>query len=154
MALWDTVIGDTTSPIVSGMTIGSGGLIDFTSKIKGITDFIIKVPLIATAAASTDITVSLPVGGCLLNATVYTTVAYAGSSTVTLALGLSAGDASYCTATTIKAIGLFPLTLLQAGAAGPGIMPTGSPNLWCRIAQAGTPSATGTAFLVLNYTAQ
>lgn len=139
--------------IASQFWLGSSGFYDASSGIKGITDFVLKVPLPVTAAANTDLVASVPAGGVLLSATVYTTVAFLGSSTVTIALGTAAADASYVNATTIKAIGIFPLTLLQAGAAGPAIMPA-APNVFIRIAQAGTPSATGTAFMLLNYTAQ
>jgi hypothetical protein len=132
--------------------VGSGGFIDASSGIKGLTDYIIKLPLPVTATANTDFTVSLPPGGTLLNASVYTSVAYTGN-TVTIALGVSAGDATYVTATTIKAIGVYPLTLLQPAAAGPAIMPATSPNLFIRVIQTATTTNVGTAFLVLNYTA-
>lgn len=133
--------------------LGTGGLYDAVSGIKGQSDFILKIALPVTATANTDFTTTLPAGGCLKNATVFTTTAYGAVTDAKISLGVSAGDASYVTATTIKALGVFPLTLLQPAAAGPAIMPATSPNLFIRVAQSGGNSATGAAFLVLSYTA-
>lgn len=132
--------------------LGTGGVFDAVSGVKGLNDFVMKIPLPVTATANTDFTTTLPAGGTLLNASVYTTVAYTGA-TVALTMGTSAGDNSIVTTVSIKAVGLVPLTLIQAAAAAPGIMPATSPNLFWRLAQ-GTPTAVGTAFLILNYTAQ
>jgi hypothetical protein len=131
--------------------IGSGGFYDAVSGIKGITDYIIKVPLPVTAVATTAFTVSLPPGGTLLDASVFTSVAFTGA-TVTIALGVAASDTTIVNATTIKALGNYQLTLLQPGAAAPAVMPATSPNLWITVTQ-GTPTNVGTAFLQLNYTA-
>jgi hypothetical protein len=131
--------------------IGTGGFFDAISGIKGTTDYIVKIPLPVTAVATTAFTVSLPPGGTLLNASVNTSVAFTGA-TVTIALGVAASDTTIVNATTIKAIGVYQLTLLQPAAAAPAVMPNTSPNLFVTITQ-GTPTAVGTAFLVLNYTA-
>ena len=111
------------------------------------------MPLPVTAVANTSFTVTLPSGGTLLNAMVNTSVAYTGA-TVTIALGVSALDTTIVNATTIKAIGAYPLTLLQPAAASPAVMPNASPNLFITVTQTSTYTAVGTAFLVLNYTAQ
>jgi hypothetical protein len=132
--------------------LGFGGFFDAASGIKGVTDYIIKIPLPVTAVATTAFTASLPPGGTLLNASVYTSVAFTGA-TVTIALGVAANDTTIVNATTIKAVGIYPLTLLQPGAAAPAVMPNTSPNLFITVTQ-GTPTAVGTAFLQLNYTAQ
>ena len=132
--------------------LGRGGYADAMSGIIGVSDFSQKLLLPVTAVANTDFTLSLPPGGCLFSAVVFTTTAYTGT-TVTVQLGLSAGDASYVAATTIKAIGMFPLTLVQAAGAGPAIMPNASPNLFIRVVQTGA-TAVGSSFLVISYTAQ
>lgn len=143
--------------IIPALELGSAGFFDAPSGIKGIADFIIKIPLPVTAAASTAFTVSLPPGGTLLNASVYTYVAYGAVTDCKISLGVSAADNSYLTggtAVSIKALGVYELVLAQPAAAGPAIMPNTSPNLFITVAQTGTASATGSAFLVLNYTAQ
>lgn len=139
---------------VGSLWLGRGGFADALSGVSGLSDFIIKVPLPVTATANTDFTVTLPAGGALLNATVYTTTAYGAATDCKIQMGVSAGDATYVSLVSIKAIGVVPLTLLQPAAAGPSIMPAASPNLFFRLVQTGTTSATGAAFLVLNYTAQ
>jgi hypothetical protein len=142
---------------VDDLWLGSGGLFDAVSGIKGLNDFIIKVPLPVTAVASTAFTVSLPPGGTLLNASVYTYVAYGAGTDCKISIGSAALDNSYLTggaAVSIKALGVHLLALAQPAAAGPATLPNASPNLFITLAQTGTASATGSAFLVLNYTAQ
>jgi hypothetical protein len=109
----------------------------------------------AAANASTPFTWAVPPGLTLLRATVFTTVAFLGSTTVTLALGTQASDATYVTATDVKAVGTHPLTLnrgatVTADCLSLPALASGS-NLFGTLAQGGTPSATGTATLVLEF---
>jgi hypothetical protein len=109
----------------------------------------------ATADASGAFAWAVPPGLTLLRATVFTTVAFLGSTTVTLALGTQAGDNTYVTATDVKAVGTHPLTLnsgatVTADCLAMPALASGS-NLFGTLAQGGTPSATGTATLLLEF---
>ena len=140
----------------ASLWLGNSGFYDAPSGVAGITDFMLKVPLPVTATANTDFSISLPPGGAIIAATVFTTVAYGAVTDCKISLGTSAGDNSYLsggTTVSVKALGVYVLTLVQPGAAGPALMPNASPNLYIRLVQTGTASATGTAFLIINYSA-
>jgi hypothetical protein len=124
---------------------------DAMSGIAGTTDYVQKISLPVTATANTDIApLSLPAGKTLLRATVFTGTAYGAATDAKIEIGVSAGDASYVAQTSIKAVGIVNLTLVAAAAAALLALPT-APNLYVRIVQTGTASATGAATLVLEY---
>jgi len=135
----------------ASLWLGSGGLVDAASGISGKQDYIQKLSLPVTATANTDFTMSVPTGATLLRATVYTTTGYGATTDAKIEIGSSAGDASYVAQTSIKAVGVVNLTLVAAAAAALLSAPAGSPNLFIRIVQTGTTSATGAATLVLEY---
>ncbi len=91
------------------------------------------VSLVPTAAASTDLTVTVPAGH-LLRISERTTVAYTGT-TVTVQVGTTAGGVDVVAATDIKAIASRALTLVDASTAAFTPLPAGT--LYVRIAQTG-----------------
>lgn len=131
--------------------MGSGGIVDSASGIAGKARLSIRVPIAVTATANTDIAaISLPAGATLVAATVYTGTAFLAATDAKIEIGVSAGDASYVALTSIKAIGIVALTLVAAAAAALASLPA-VPNIFVRIVQTGTTSATGAATLVLEY---
>ena len=131
--------------------MGGGGIADDRSGIAGKALLSLRVPLSVTATANTDIApVSLPPGASLVRATVLTTTAFLAATDAKIEIGSSAGDASYVAQTTIKAVGIAALTLVNAAAATLAALGT-APNLYVRIVQTGTASATGAATLILEY---
>lgn len=131
--------------------LGSGGIVDGVSGIAGKAVLSVRIPLAVTAVANTDIAaISLPPGASLVRATVYTTTAFLAATDAKIELGSSAGDNSYVALTSIKALGVVALTLVAAAAAALGTLGA-VPNLYARIVQTGTASATGAATLVLEY---
>ena len=131
--------------------VGSGGIADDKSGIAGKSVLSLHVPLSVTATANTDIApISLPPGATLVRATVYTTTAFLAATDAKIEIGSSAGDASYVAQTSIKALGMASLTLVNAAAATLASLGA-TPNLYVRIVQTGTASATGAATLVLEY---
>lgn len=133
--------------------VGRNGVGDSYSGVRGLTDFMLKVPLTVTAVATTDFTISLPAGGTLMSAQAYTTTQFGAATNANLTLGSTIGGNDFVTAVDIKTVGLRNLTLISGAAALLGIL-AAAPNVFARITQVGTASATGTAFLLLNYTAQ
>ncbi len=105
--------------------------------------------LSVTAVASTPLTVTVPVGARITGFIVYTTTAFGAATDVTIALGNAASGAQYVAATSIKAAGVYPLTLAATAVAGLLSFPG---TLYLTIAQTGTASATGAATLVIQYT--
>ena len=130
--------------------IGPGGLIDGGSGIAGRQMYVQTLALPVTAVTNTDYTMSLPPGGILHSAKVYTTTAYTGT-TANISLGSAAAGAQYVTAVSIASVGLVTLTLVASAAAAFLSFPTGSPNLFIRIAQSTTPTAVGAGSLILTY---
>lgn len=132
-----------------------GGLSDGSSGGSSSLQGAIRIPLAVTAVATTSFPIALPVGATILSAQVITSVAYTGA-TVTFALGSTAGAVDLIAATTIKAIGYFPLTLITAGA--PGVILGNAPalvagfNFFGTVTQTATFTAVGTAALVIEYT--
>lgn len=104
------------------------------------------------AALTTDYgPISAPAGMTLLRATFFTTVAFTGAS-ATLTLGVSAGDATYVTATDIHAIGTAALTVNGGATVSADCLALpAAPNLFPRIIQTATTTAVGTGTLVLEY---
>lgn len=137
---------------IGQLWLGSGdSIVDAASGVKGSIVSAVKVSLPVTAVANTDIAaISLPAGKALLRATVYTTTGYGAATDCKIEIGTSAGDASYVAQATIKAVGVAALTLVAAAAASLAALPT-APQLFVRLVQTGTTSATGAATLVLEY---
>ena len=114
-----------------------------------------RLALPVTATANTDFTMAVPPGAAIASMTVYTTTAYGAATDCKIEIGTSAGDQSYVAQTSIKAAGIVTLTpavsaacaaaLLSAPALSSGV------NLWIRLVQTGTTSATGAATLVVDY---
>jgi hypothetical protein len=130
----------------------AGNLVDKLSGIFGSPVVSQRFAMVVTATANTDFPVmSIPLNATLLRATVYTGVAFLAATDAKVSIGTSAGDQSYVAQTSIKAQGIVDLTLVAAAAASLLAAPA-APNLYVRITQTGTTSATGTATLVLEYT--
>lgn len=135
---------------VAQLWLGSGGIIDAASGIAGQPVVVQKLSLPVTATANTDFTISAPAGKSLLHATVYTGTGYGAATDAKISIGATAGGQDYVAQATIKAVGVYALTLVNAGAAAIGALPA-TPNLFVRVTQTGTTSATGAATLVLEY---
>lgn len=135
----------------SQLWLGAGGIIDAASGIAGGVVSTQKIALAVTATANTDIpSISLPPGKTLLRASVFTSTAFGAATDAKIEIGVSAGDASYVAQTSIKAAGTVALTLVTTALAALGSLPA-VPNIFVRIVQTGTTSATGAATLVLEY---
>lgn len=115
------------------------------------TDALQKVALFVNNATNTDITASVPVGAGISAIQVYTTTAFTAVTDAMISIGNAAGGAQYVAAVSIKAVGVYNLTLVNAAAAALLSMPSGSPNLFIRIAQSGGNTAVGAATLVVDY---
>lgn len=135
---------------IGALWLGAVGIIDAASGIAAQPVVVQKIALPVTATANTDFTVSAPAGRSLLRATVYTTTGYGAVTDAKIEIGISAGDASYVAQASIKAVGIVALSLVGAAAAALRTLPA-TPNLFVRVVQTGTTSATGAATLVLEY---
>lgn len=107
------------------------------------------ISLPVTATANTDYQVAIPAGAINASYTVLTTTGYGAATDAQISIGNAAGDASYVAATTIKAVGRYALTPVNAAAATH--LNVGGNTLFVRVAQTGTASATGAATLVVGY---
>jgi hypothetical protein len=136
----------------SQLWLAAGAVVyDAVSGLAGLMDFVTKTSLTVTAATTTDFgPLSIPAGKTLMRAAVYTSTAFGAVTDAKISIGISAGDQSYVAQTTIKAVGVYNLTLVNAAAASLASMPA-APNLYVRITQSGGNSATGAATLVLEY---
>lgn len=132
------------------LLLGPGGITDSKSGLAAKSVVVRKLSLPVTAVANTDFTLSIPAGATLIRAVVYTTTGYGAATNANLTIGTSAGNNAYVTAVDVKAVGVYALTLVAAAAADFVSMPA-PPNLFIRIAQVGTASATGAATLVVEY---
>lgn len=136
---------------IGKLILGSAGIVDPASGIGGKPRLAMRIPITVTATANTDIpAISLPAGATLVSAEVYTGTAFLAATDAKIEIGVSAGDASYVAQTTIKALGVVALTFVAAAAAALLSLPA-VPNIFVRIVQTGTTSATGAATLVLEY---
>jgi hypothetical protein len=133
------------------LLLGPGGLIDGTTGIKASAVVAQRLAMTVTAVANTDFTMSVPPGASITSIKVFTGTAFTAVTDAQLSVGVSAGDASYVALTSIKALGLVNMALVAAAAAALASAPAGSPNLFIRIVQTGTPSAVGAATLVVDY---
>lgn len=130
----------TTTTFSGPLQIGGGGA-PITRPVE-----VLVVPLAVTAVANTDIVV--PIAACrLIRATQRTNVAFTGT-TVTLALGTTAGGAELVAATDVKAIAASRALTLVAAAA-PTMDALAAGNLHVRLAQTGE-TAVGAGVLLLE----
>lgn len=134
----------------AALILGAGGIINAASGIAGKTVVAQRLAMTVTATANTDFTMSLPTGATLLRATVYTGTAFLAATDAKVSIGVSAGDQTYVAQATIKALGVYALTLVAAASAALLSLPA-PVNLFVRITQTGTTSATGAATLVVEY---
>ena len=134
-------------------TSGLNGIVDADSGLRFGVGGGIALALPVTATANTDFTMSIPPGARIASMTVYTTTAYGAATDCKIEIGTSAGDNSYVAQTSIKAAGIVILTPATSAACAAAFlsMPTGAPNLWIRLVQTGTASATGAATLVVDF---
>ena len=140
--------------MAESLWLGRSGMFDSATGIRGMSDFVLKISLPVTAVANIDFSISLPPGGALIGAQVFTTTQYGAVTNANFTLGSTVGGNDFVTAVDIKTVGLRSLTLVTGTAAILGNLPTTLPNVFARIAQVGGNSATGAGFLLLNYTAQ
>jgi hypothetical protein len=105
---------------------------------------------VTASAAKAQLAVTVPTGARITGIIVYTTTAFGAATDVTIALGnVSTADAAqYVAATSIKAAGVYPLTLAATAVAGLLSFPG---TLYLTIAQTGALSATGAATLAIQY---
>ena len=103
---------------------------------------------VTASAAVTPLTVTVPTGARITGIIVYTTTAFGAATDVTIALGNAASGAQYVAATSIKAAGVYPLTLAATAVAGLLSFPG---TLYLTITQTGALSATGAATLAIQY---
>lgn len=127
---------------ITSLTLGSQ-----TAKV----DASQSIALAVTAVTNTDLTATLPVGAIIRSMTVYTTTAFGAVTDAVISVGNAAAGAQYVAAVSIKAAGVVGLTFVSAASAAFLSFPTGSPNLFIRIAQSGGNSAIGAATLVVTY---
>jgi hypothetical protein len=133
----------------AALWLGSGGIVDAVSGIAGNVRVAQRISATVTAVANTDLPpLSIPPGATILGITAYTTTAFTAGTDAKLEAGISAGDATYVAATSIKALGVVAMTLASATLAAMGAT---LPNLFIRIVQSGTPTAVGAATIVVEY---
>lgn len=108
-----------------------------------------KLSLPVTATANTDFTFTPPAGAINVSYTVLTTTAYTASTDAQISIGSTAGGVDYVAATTIKAVGRYSLTPVNAAAATH--LNVGGVTLNIRVVQSGTATAVGAATLVIGY---
>lgn len=137
--------------VAHSLFVPAGGLGDKVSGILASSDFIQKLPVQAVAAATQDYgPLSLPAGAILLSASFYTTVAFGAVTDAKISIGKTAGAQEYVAQVSVKAAGVVALSLVASELALSNL--PAAPNLFVRITQTGTASATGTGLLVVNYT--
>lgn len=107
-----------------------------------------RAAIAVTATANTDIIFTIPKGAVGGRYTVFTTTAFGAATDATIQIGTTAGGSDIVAAATIKALGVYDLTRVAAGAALHLNVPQ---TLYIRIVQTGTASATGAATLVASY---
>jgi hypothetical protein len=110
-----------------------------------------RLAMTVTAVANTDFTLSLPTGATISSMKAFTGTAFTAVTDAKVSVGISAGDASYVALTSIAAIGIVTLALVNAAAAGLLSLPAGSPNLFVRIVQTGGSTAVGAATLIVDF---
>lgn len=135
--------------------LGASGIWDSPSGLRSPIGGGIRLAMAVTATTNTDFTMAIPPGAAVASMTVYTTTAFGAVTDAKISVGVSAGDATYVAATSIKAAAVVALTLATGTTTAAAMlsMPalSSGTNLWVRIAQSGGNSATGAATLVVDY---
>jgi hypothetical protein len=107
------------------------------------------VSLPVTATANTDFQFTPPAGAIDVSYTVLTTTAYGAATDAQISIGSTAGGVDYVAATSIKAVGRYALTPVNAAAATH--LNVGGNTLNIRVVQSGTASAIGASTLAIGY---
>lgn len=102
-----------------------------------------------TATANTDFTYTFPPGALNASYLTLTTTGYGAATDAQISIGSTAGGVDYVAATTIKAVGRYSHTPVNAAAATH--LSPGGVTINIRVAQSGAASATGAATLVIGY---
>lgn len=141
---------------VAELWLGSSptsGMYDAASGVRYGNGGAIRQAMTVTATANTDFTVSVPPGAAIKSLMVYTATAFLAATDAQIEIGSSAGSAAYVALTSIKAAGVVTLSPVASAAAAAALLsaPSASPNLFVRIVQTGTTSATGAATLVIAF---
>jgi hypothetical protein len=110
-----------------------------------------RVPIAVTATANTDFPISLPPGASIDSIRAFTTAAFTAGTDAKLSVGSTVGGVDYVAQTTIAAIGVASMALVNAAAASLLSLPPTSPNLYLRLTQSGTATAVGAATILINY---
>lgn len=135
---------------IGTLMLGKGGIVDSASGIAGRVQTAQRLAVTVTATANTDFTLSLPQGATIESIRALTTTAFTAGTDAKLSVGASAGGQDYVAQTSIAAVGVVNLTLVNAAAAALAAMPA-PPNLFIRLVQTGTATAVGAATVVVNY---
>lgn len=110
----------------------------------------VSIPIVVTATANMDFTISgIPSGALIRSMWFYTTTAYAAATDNTIQVGSTVGGVDYVAAVTVKAKGNYSLTLVGASADKFANFTAGS--MFARMVQTGTASATGAGVLGVSY---
>lgn len=107
------------------------------------------IPMTVTATANTDFLFTPPTNAVNVNYTVFTTTAFTAVTDAQLSIGSTVGGVDYVAAATIKAIGVYAPTRVNAAAATH--LNVGGKALNIRIVQSGGSTAVGAATLVITY---
>ena len=161
-----TISDQTTGGVLPTDTVGLGNLL-----VKNVRDgqlidiFINGLPYIqqrtqnllvssipdmtVTATANTNFTLSIPPRMTLAEVTVFTTIAFGAATDATMQIGSSVGASDYVAAQSIKSLTTHTLAITPSSSSV--YMSAADPNLFIRITQTGTTSATGRCTLVVKY---
>lgn len=105
--------------------------------------------------ATTDILITIPGGVPVLGIQVYTGTGFGATGSVNLTAGTGIGDNAYLQATNVKALGFYNPNWNGSSAGSLGAIPVGSPagspNMFLRLTQTGTPSGVGSAVIIVDY---
>lgn len=133
------------------LMLGTGGIVDGASNISGRIQGAQRVALSVTAVTNTDTTLSIPPGATIESIRIFTTTAFTAVTDAQISIGNAAAGAQYAALTSIKAVGIVTLTLVNAAAAALASAPNTAPNLFIRIQQSGGNTAVGNATMVVSY---
>lgn len=101
--------------------------------------------------STTDIAVSVISGATITGINVYTTTGFGASGSVNLTAGTGIGDNAYVAAQNIKSLGLVVITFNASGSPQNLFSMPAPPNFFVRLTQTGTPSAIGSALILVKY---
>ena len=116
-----------------------------TPLLRASLESVLTVP----SQANTDFIVPVPKGARNVNFRVITDTAFGAATDCQISIGKTVGGAEYVAATTVKAVGVYALTNVNAQAADYESLPQDGINV--RLVQSGAASATGQAKLYVDY---